>query len=623
MKKITFTRSHACCATIVALCTWSATADAQTRALPGAALNRFEPSETGSDWFANESLDLRGKLRPAFGVVGDFAYKPYVLKNPDGSENTAIIASQFYVHLGASLNLFDFLRLSISLPIAAEQDGENKTVGAQTYIAPNAGGVGDLRLAADLRVIGEYGDPFVVALGGRMWLPTGDATQYLGDGAVRVGPRVSVAGDIGSFAYAAGLAATYRANDTPFNGHPTGTELGFNAAAGFRFANKALLLGPEVHGSTIVSNGDAVFGNHTTPLALLLGGHYKAGDVRFGLAAGPGLSDAAGTAQFRALGSVEWMPAIAPPPPRPSDRDHDGVVDADDACPDLAGVRTNDPKTNGCPPDRDGDGVLDKDDACPDVAGVKTDDPRTNGCPADRDGDGIADLVDACPDVAGIKTDDPATNGCPPDRDRDGILDSVDACPDVAGVRTDDPKTNGCPSDRDKDGIADTEDACPDFAGPRNADPTKNGCPMARVEAGHVKILEQIKFKTNSAEIVDSQAIIDAVRATIKEHPEIKHLRVQGHTDNVGSAAFNKALSTRRAASVAAALVKAGLNPHELSSEGFGFDKPIEDNGTEAGRAANRRVEFLIEDLATTRPGMATVKPGTKAPTPSPAKPTP
>src|ERR1700677_4550216 len=117
-------------------CGWSATASAQVVETPPAALNRFEPSETGSDWFANESLDLRGNFRPALGVVGDFAYQPYILKNSDGSENTAIISSQFYVHLGASINLFDRLRLGVSLPIAAEQDGQSKTVAGEEYLAP-------------------------------------------------------------------------------------------------------------------------------------------------------------------------------------------------------------------------------------------------------------------------------------------------------------------------------------------------------------------------------------------------------------------------------------------------------------------------------------------------------
>jgi OOP family OmpA-OmpF porin len=555
----------------------SATANAQQLATPGAALNRYEPAERGSEWFASESLDLRGKARPSLGMVIDYGYKPYVLLNSDGSENTAVISDQLYVHLGGGIVLFDRLRLALSLPLALAQAGDSKTIGGKRYVAPSKAAFGDLRIGVDVRLLGEYGDPFTVALGARLWLPTGSDTQYAGDGQARVGPHLAVAGDVGAFVYAARLGVIYRANDQAFNGHPTGTEFDFSAAAGLRVADKKLVIGPEFFGGTVVSNGDAVFGSRTTPLALVVGGHYTAGDFRFGLGAGPGLSSAAGTPAFRALASVDWIPAIvkeAPPPvsapPPPADRDSDGVLDANDACPDAPGVKTDDPKTNGCP-------VV-----------------------SDRDKDGIADKDDACPDVVGVKTDDPKTNGCPPDRDKDGVADKDDACPDVAGVKTDDPKTNGCPSDRDKDGIIDTEDACPEAAGPKDADPKKNGCPAVRIEAGQVKILDQIKFKTGSAEILKvSQSVIDAVAKALKEHPEITHLRVEGHTDNVGKPALNKDLSTRRAASVAKALTKAGVEKGRLSSEGFGSEKPIEDNKTDAGRASNRRVEFHIEDSAT------------------------
>ncbi len=65
----------------------------------------------------------------------------------------------------------------------------------------------------------------------------------------------------------------------------------------------------------------------------------------------------------------------------PPDRDHDGVPDDKDACPDVKGVRTSDPRTNGCPPDRDGDGIIDSEDACPDEKGPRDADPKKNGCP--------------------------------------------------------------------------------------------------------------------------------------------------------------------------------------------------------------------------------------------------
>ena len=87
---------------------------------------------------------------------------------------------------------------------------------------------------------------------------------------------------------------------------------------------------------------------------------------------------------------------------------------------------------NGCP-DADADGITDADDACPQVAGLAT----LKGCP-DADKDGIADKDDKCPSVAGPKEN----AGCPwPDTDGDSVLDKDDACPTVAG-----PASNkGCP----------------------------------------------------------------------------------------------------------------------------------------------------------------------------------
>jgi hypothetical protein len=73
------------------------------------------------------------------------------------------------------------------------------------------------------------------------------------------------------------------------------------------------------------------------------------------------------------------------------------------------------PKAAPPPPDRDGDGIVDQEDACPDRAGVSSSQPRKNGCPApvDTDHDGIPDEEDACPRKAGVKNRDPDLHGCP------------------------------------------------------------------------------------------------------------------------------------------------------------------------------------------------------------------
>jgi OmpA-OmpF porin, OOP family len=314
--------------------------------------------------------------------------------------------------------------------------------------------------------------------------------------------------------------------------------------------------------------------------------------------------------------NIEWMPQIekAAPVVAAADQDQDGIPDGEDACPAAQGPRTGDPKTNGCPPDRDGDGIMDSEDACMEVAGERTTDPKTNGCPPDKDGDGIADKEDACIDVAGVKTADPKTNGCPADTDGDGVLDKEDACIDKPGIKTADPKTNGCPDpDRDKDSIENDKDACPDEPGKADPDPKKNGCPKAFVQNGVIKILDQVRFKNASAQIQpgkDSEDVLNAVLDVVKKHPEIKGLRIEGHTDNKGVAVLNKKLSQDRAASVVKWLVAKGLDKGMFKPEGFGQEKPLGSNDTDEGRQSNRRVEFHILDAA---PAPAAPAPAPKA----------
>jgi outer membrane protein OmpA-like peptidoglycan-associated protein len=103
-----------------------------------------------------------------------------------------------------------------------------------------------------------------------------------------------------------------------------------------------------------------------------------------------------------------------------------------------------------------------------------------------------------------------------------------------------------------------------------------------------------VHFDTGSATLrPDSAAALQNVLALINKTPDSKWI-ISGHTDNQGSASLNQQLSQNRAASVIAWLAAHGVDQKRLSPQGFGASRPIADNGAEAGRALNRRVEMSL-----------------------------
>jgi OOP family OmpA-OmpF porin len=599
----------------------ASSAAAQTTTPPkpaeGFALNRYNPAERGSEWFALDSLDLEGHIRPAMGATFDWAHKPLVVYGPDGDEQTVLVENQIFAHVGASLVLWDRLRLGVSVPLAVAQTGSSGDVRGYTVTAPAGAAFGDLRLGFDVRLFGVHGDPLTLALGAQVFAPTGSREQFTGDGAVRLLPRLSAAGDYGMFTYAATLGIQYRAMDQGFVGKETGTEFIGGVSAGVRALGGALVVGPELFGSAVIASAVEAPSPSKAPVEMLMGAHYTAGSVRVGAGAGPGLTRGLGEPAFRGMASLEWTPPVD------KDRDGDGILNAVDACVSVPGVASADPKKHGCPSDRDGDGIFDRDDACPDVPGVASADPKKHGCPSDRDGDTVLDVEDACPDVPGVRSDIPAKNGCPlppappapPDRDRDLVLDSVDRCPDVPGLREApanltaaqkvewEKKFLGCPDDIDGDKISNIQDACPEHAGPAHKDPTKNGCPLVVPGPCQIKIMERLYFKTMSDKLetvgqkgATTQAVLQALFEVLRSNPKLARIEVQGHASQ-DTYSKNQELSELRAASVVKWLYERGIEPGRLSPVGYGTTRPAQ--GVPVGKAykeLHQRVEFHIID---------------------------
>ena len=273
------------------------------------------------------------------------------------------------------------------------------------------------------------------------------------------------------------------------------------------------------------------------------------------------------------------VPLGAKARPAPPDSDGDGVVDSQDQCANTPPGTAVD--TRGCIPDSDGDGVIDTMDRCPGTpTGTKVD---ATGCETDSDGDGIMDSKDRCPNSPpGTKVD---ATGCEMDSDGDGIMDSKDRCPNSPPDAKVD--ATGCEVDSDGDGLVDSKDRCPHS--PVGAKVDARGC-----EIPAVITLKGVTFNTNSAELTeDSLSVLDEAAATLRSHPELV-VEVAGHTDNRGNHRYNVQLSQRRAEAVRAYLVSQGANGARLSAKGYGPDQAVADNGTAAGRAANRRVELRI-----------------------------
>ncbi len=584
--------------------------DAAAQEQAGYAANHMNPSERGSRWFVLDSLEIQGDGRLAIGMVNDYSYRSLVAYQPNDNVQSSVVRNQYVAHLGASMVIADRFRVGASVPLQLFADGHTATINFITHRPAEDVAVGDVRLALDARVLGDAGGPATVAIGSEVFLPSGSPTAYTGDGKPRALPRILFAGQSSMFAYAARVGFQIRERNEPWGEGHIGSGLNFGASAGAILLDRKMIVGPEIFGSTVTAR-DRSFDKNTTPVEVLLGLHYDVGEnIRLGAGSGVGLTRAYGAPVYRALLSLEWVPGDAKPEPAKAeskaDRDGDGIPDCEDACSFAPGPKSDDASKNGCPIlDSDGDGIPDDLDACPFAAGAGSADAKRNGCPSDIDGDGILDSEDACPREAGPRSNDPRTNGCAVrDRDGDGVSDAEDACPDKSGPRTTDPKTNGCPDpDRDKDGIPNDADACPDEPGKADADPKKNGCPKAFLEGGVIKILDQVKFKTASAEIApgkDSEDVLNAVLAVLKAHPEVTKVRIEGHTDDRGDAAKNKALSLSRAESVMKWLTGHGVEKDRLTAAGFGQEKPIDSNATEAGRTNNRRVEFHVEGAAKT-----------------------
>ncbi|HEY6178872.1 MAG TPA: OmpA family protein [Kofleriaceae bacterium] len=119
--------------------------------------------------------------------------------------------------------------------------------------------------------------------------------------------------------------------------------------------------------------------------------------------------------------------------------------------------------------------------------------------------------------------------------------------------------------------------------------------PRVEVRDNKIEIHDKIQFDYDKATIKEASfGLMNEIAAVITKNPQIKRIRVEGHASSEGNPDHNRTLSNDRARSVVKYLDDHGVSAGELVAVGYGADRPIADNATEAGREQNRRVEFLI-----------------------------
>jgi OOP family OmpA-OmpF porin len=180
------------------------------------------------------------------------------------------------------------------------------------------------------------------------------------------------------------------------------------------------------------------------------------------------------------------------------------------------------------------------------------------------------------------------------DGDGDGVIDDSDRCPNTPwGSKVD---AIGCPKgpvaaqlsrkktdrpDPDNDGVPNPLDQCPQT--PRTASVDENGCWRT----------PDILFDFDSAIIKPRyQSALAAIISVLNNTPALK-IEIQGNTDNIGPESYNQMLSEKRARVVKDYIVSRGIDSERLKAVGFGATRSVASNEDEAGRALNRRIDFV------------------------------
>jgi outer membrane protein OmpA-like peptidoglycan-associated protein len=280
------------CSVLVVLATTRA-----ARSQDSFALERFHPAPAGDRFLGVPSPYVAGDFALHAALVADYGYRPLVLTAPPATAS-ARVSHHAVLHADLTLSLSQRLLLNLDLPALAIQAGE-------TTPALHAVDLGDVRLGARVRVLGENGTPLQLGLGGYFWLPTATGTTN-GDDSVRGMPYVALGGLWRKLLWSSLLGAEFRPSQRYRGAVREGISLNFGGALGYLVdRQRRLQLGLESTLSFVVADPSS----RNLNAELLLEGRYRFLD-RFetGLGVGPGLSQGVGTSTLRVVAFLAYVP---------------------------------------------------------------------------------------------------------------------------------------------------------------------------------------------------------------------------------------------------------------------------------------------------------------------------
>ena len=543
---------------------------ASQAALAQFSVQKFAPSPYAQDYFTLSGSESNGHLKPNVALFFNYASKPLAFVRESGNKVTQdVVKGLAQIDALFSFSLWKRLELGVAVPLAMVS-GNSNSASVVAIGGISSFTLGDLRLGLKGTILDHQRKGFGLAVDLGVTVPTAKDDSFVAEKSATFVPRVIAELNIDDYRVAFNVGYRMREN----------SQLGFLAindeflmglGTSIPVWQKNLFVLGELQSSTDVS--DFYSERNTRYLEGDAGLKYLT-DVGLGftLGGGAGFLKGVGNPSYRLFASVGWYPRGD----APSDRDHDGIADGKDLCPDDPEDLDNYRDDDGCPdPDNDGDTILDVNDKCPDKAEDMDKFADADGCPdPDNDADGILDASDACPNEAEDLDKFQDVDGCPdPDNDKDGVLDAADKCPL-------DPETVNEYED---------QDGCPDTP------------PAVFITKEKIVIMQKVFFQKGTDVVLKkSYDILEQVGTILKDHPEITKISVEGHTSSEGKAELNKKLSEKRAAAIVKFLTKKGIDKKRLTSAGWGSEKPLAPlpEADEEQREKNRRVEFLILERA-------------------------